>query len=269
VTAVADPDRESRALDVSGVSVRFGGLRALDDVSVSVPAGGVVGLIGPNGAGKTTLFNCVSGVVAPSAGRVLLFGQDVTTWPVHRRARLGVGRTFQRLELFASLTVTENLVVATESHLRRGGVFADLLSLPASVETREAAEQRAADVLAMVGLAEYAGARAGELPLGLSRLAELGRALCTEPRLLLLDEPSSGLRRDESQRLSDLLRRLRDDRGVSLLVVEHDMEFVLGLCERVFVLDFGRLLAEGTPAEIRADPTVQAAYLGEALEEAR
>jgi ABC-type branched-subunit amino acid transport system ATPase component len=254
-------------LDVTRVSVRFGGVRALEDVSLQVPAGNIVGLIGPNGAGKTTLFNCVTGVVAPAAGRVRLFGQDVSGWPVHRRARLGVGRTFQRLELFGSLSVTENLVVAAEAQSARGGVFADIFALPASVETRELAEQRAREVLELVGMAELADARAGELPLGLSRLVELGRALCTEPRLLLLDEPSSGLRHDESVRLSAVLRRLRDEQGMSLLVVEHDMAFVLGLCEWIYVLDFGRLLAEGTPAQIRADPTVQAAYLGEQLEE--
>lgn len=257
----------SIALEATEVSVTFGGLKALDAVSVSVPEGSITGLIGPNGAGKTTLFNSVTGVVPLAAGSVRIFGQDVTGWPVHRRARLGVGRTFQRLELFGSVSVIENLVVAAESRLDRGNVFTDLLALPPTVETRWEAEERALAVLELVGLAEYATARAGDLPLGLARLVELGRALCTEPRLLLLDEPSSGLRLEESQRLTALLRELRDDQGLSLLVVEHDMDFVLDLCDAVSVLDFGRVLAAGSPEEIRKDAAVQAAYLGEEVED--
>ena len=249
-------------LRVEAVSVSFGGLRALDDVSLGVPAGGIVGLIGPNGAGKTTLFNVVTGSVNAGRGAVLLFGNDVTRWAPHKRARLGVGRTFQRLELFGSLTVRENLVVAAESHAGRGGLVSDLLALPASVETRAAAEERAAAVLAELGLEGHADAVAGELPTGLCRLVELGRALCTEPRLLLLDEPSSGLRAQESRELAAYLGQLRD-RGASILVVEHDMAFVLELCDYLYVLDFGRLLAEGTPREVRRDPAVQAAYLGD------
>jgi branched-chain amino acid transport system ATP-binding protein len=261
-------DGESAPLEVSDVSVRFGGLLALDHVSLTVPARGIVGLIGPNGAGKTTLFNCITGFLRPTTGRVVLFGQDVGGWPPHRRARLGVGRTFQRLELFASLTVKENLVVAYESHVSRGGLMSDLLALPPSIETRAQAEERAEAVLARVGLTDFAEARAGDLPVGLSRLVELGRALCTDPHLLLLDEPSAGLSREESARLSRLIRVLRDEEGRSLLVVEHDMAFVLGLCDQVSVLDFGRLLAEGTPDEIRRDTSVQAAYLGEEFDDA-
>jgi branched-chain amino acid transport system ATP-binding protein len=256
-------------LEVDGVSVRFGGLLALSDVSLQVPERAIVGLIGPNGAGKTTLFNCVTGFLRPSSGHVKLFGQDVTGWPGHRRARLGVGRTFQRLELFGSLTVKENLVVGYESKASRGGLISDLFALPPSVETRADAEERADAVLELVGITEYAQARAGDLPVGLSRLVELGRALCTEPKLLLLDEASAGLSNEESRRLSTLLRTLRDDVGKSLLVVEHDMSFVLGLCDEVYVLDFGKMLAHGTPSEIRRDAAVQAAYLGEELEDAK
>ena len=259
---------DSSALEVDGVSVRFGGLHALDDVDLTVGEGTIGGLIGPNGAGKTTLFNCVTGLLSPTAGRVRLFGTDVTDWATHRRARFGVGRTFQRLELFTSLTVVENLVMAVESHLARGNVFTDLLALPPTVETRWDAEERALAVLDLVGMGEYAATLAGDLPLGLARLVEVGRALCTEPRLLLLDEPSSGLRLEESQRLAALLRSLRDDQGLSLLVVEHDMDFVLNLCDDVSVLDFGKLLAAGTPGEIQKDPAVQAAYLGEEVEDA-
>jgi ABC-type branched-subunit amino acid transport system ATPase component len=255
-------------LAVTRVSVNFGGLRALDEVSVRVGERSIVGLIGPNGAGKTTLFNCVTGVVRPTSGRVHLFGQDVSDWPSHRRARLGVGRTFQRFELFTTLTVLENLVVASEIRADRGGVLSDMLALPASIETRAQAEERARQVLDEVGIGAYADTVAGELPVGIARLVELARALCTEPRLLLLDEPSSGLRAQEQARLTELLETARDERGASLLVVEHDMAFVLGVCEYVYVLDFGRLLAEGTPADVRADPAVQAAYLGEEVEDA-
>jgi branched-chain amino acid transport system ATP-binding protein len=254
------------ALDVQGISMRFGGLQALNAVDIAVAPGTIGGLIGPNGAGKTTMFNCITGLLRPTSGRVSIFGQDVTAWPTHRRARLGVGRTFQRLELFGALTVVENLVMAVEAHLRRGNLASDLLALPPTVETRWEAEERALAVLDVVGLTDQAGTRAGDLPLGLSRLVELGRALCTEPRLLLLDEPSSGLRLEESQRLAALLRSLREQ-GISVLVVEHDMSFVLGLCDHVSVLDFGQLLAAGPPEVIRRDQRVQAAYLGEEVDD--
>ena len=253
-------------LAVDDVTVAFGGLRALDAVSLRVPENTIVGLIGPNGAGKTTLFNSVSGLVRPASGRVVLFGEDVTTWPVHRRARVGVGRTFQRLELFGSLSVLENLVVAYETHQARGGLWSDLLALPPTVDTRADAEERAHGVLEQLGIEQYAESRAGDLPVGLARLVELGRSLCTDPKLLILDEPSSGLREAESERLADLLRHARDVDGISALVVEHNMRFVLGLCEYIYVLDFGRILAEGTPDDVRADPQVRAAYLGEGID---
>ncbi|MHB8671016.1 MAG: ABC transporter ATP-binding protein [Acidimicrobiales bacterium] len=260
--------QQAAPLDVRGVSVRFGGLTALDSVSLEVPSAGIVGLIGPNGAGKTTLFNCVTGLVRPATGRVSLFGEDVTDWVPHRRARLGVGRTFQRLELFGSLSVLENLIVGAESQARRGGVLSDLLALPPTVETREAATARAREMLSELGLSAYSDTRAGELPIGLSRVVELARALCAGPRLLLLDEPSSGLRGRESAQLASYLEDARANRGLTLLVVEHDMKFVLGLCDYLYVLDFGRLLAEGPPSEVRADAAVRAAYLGEELEDA-
>jgi ABC-type branched-subunit amino acid transport system ATPase component len=254
-------------LVVDDISVTFGGLRALDSVTLRVPERTIVGLIGPNGAGKTTLFNSVSGLVRPVSGRVHLFGEDVTSRSVHQRARAGVGRTFQRLELFGSLSVLENLVVAYEAHHRRGGLLSDLLALPATVDTRAEAEERARAVLELLGIESYADARAGDLPVGLARLVELGRALCTEPKLLILDEPSSGLREAESERLADLLRHARDEDGKSVLVVEHNMRFVLGLCEYIYVLDWGRILAEGPPNKIRADPLVRAAYLGEGIDD--
>jgi ABC-type branched-subunit amino acid transport system ATPase component len=263
MSSVAPPPLEARH-----ISVRFGGIRALDDVSLSVGHRQIVGLIGPNGAGKTTMFNAVTGSVRPTQGRVFLHGYDVTHWPTHKRARLRVARTFQRLELFGSLTVEENLVVGMEAQSLRGGLFSDVLALPPSIEQRADAVDRAHEVLKIVGLEEFAHARAGDLPIGLSRMVELGRAVCGDPLLMLLDEPSSGLSKEESVRLAALLRNARDEDGESILVVEHDMSFVMDLCDYLYVLDFGRLIADGTPAEVRKDPAVQAAYLGEQIEDA-
>jgi len=261
-TVGAAPVAAAAPLDIESVTVRFGGLHALADVTLRVPDGGIIGLIGPNGAGKTTLFNAATGLVTPSRGRVRMFGRDVTSWPPHQRARLGVARTFQKIELFGSLSVRENCVVAAESRFGRGGTMSDLLALPASIETRESAVARADEVLAQLGIESFADTRAGEVPAGIARLVELARALCTSPRLLLLDEPSSGLRAAETRHLASFLKEL-SGQGVSLLVVEHDMKFVLGLCEDVYVLEFGQLLAHGSPSEIRSNPAVQAAYLGQ------
>ena len=254
-------------LEVRDITVRFGGVQALDAVSLRVALGQIVGLIGPNGAGKTTVFNVITGNVKPVSGRVHVFAYDVTDWPTHKRARLRVGRTFQRLELFGSLTVEENLVMGMEAQSPRGGLVSDVLALPATVEQRSQAVERAREVLTAVGLEEYAQNRAGDLPIGLSRMVELGRAVCADPYLLLLDEPSSGLSKEESVRLSALLRAARDEDGESILVVEHDMSFVMDLCDYLYVLDFGRLIAEGTPAEMKKNAAVQAAYLGEEIEE--
>jgi ABC-type branched-subunit amino acid transport system ATPase component len=257
---------ESHALEARKLTVSYGGLRALDGVDITVPAGAIVGLIGPNGAGKTTFFDCVSGLVRPTSGRVHLFGRDVTDLGIHERVHLGLARTFQRLELFGSLTVRENLIVAAESASDEGGLVSDLLRLPWSTEGRKGAGTRADSLLRALGLEEHAATRAADLPMGLARLTELGRALCSNPRLLLLDEPSSGLTAPESDRLAKLLRQLRDRTRRTVLVVEHDMRFVLELCDHVFVLDFGKLIASGTPAQIRTDPAVQAAYLGEMVD---
>jgi branched-chain amino acid transport system ATP-binding protein len=257
---VTDP---APPLDVRDITVTYGGLRALDDVSLSVEQGRTVGLIGPNGAGKTTLFDCVLGLVVPATGHIHLFGEDVAGWPVHRRARLGLGRTFQRLELFGSLTVAENIIVALESVSGVGGLVGELLRRPTSIDVRRRAEGRAGELLELVGLVDYASARSADLPMGLARVLEVARALATAPKLLLLDEPSSGLNEQESTRLADLLQTLRRQEDLTLLVVEHDMDFVLGLSDEVCVLDFGKMIARGTPAKIRKDPAVQAAYLGE------
>lgn len=254
-------------LEVDDLTVDFGGLRALGGVSLVVPPSTTVGLIGPNGAGKTTLFDAVVGTVSPTSGAVRLFGRDVSDWPLHRRMKLGVGRTFQRLELFGSLTVTENVIVALEAAHGVGNVLGEMLRRPSSIDVRRRAEGRAAELLDLVGLLEHASTRAGDLPVGLARICELAQALAADPRLLLLDEPSSGLSEEESARLAELIGSMSAER--SFLVVEHDMGFVLPLSSEVYVLDFGTVIAHGTPEAIRSDPIVQAAYLGAEIPDAR
>lgn len=256
------PPPRPDALVVADATVRFGGVRALDGVSIHVPEQSVTGLIGPNGAGKTTLFGLAGGFVRPDAGRVFFNDRDVTGWPAHRRAAAGMGRTFQRLELFARLSAIENLLVAREVRRSKATLADDLFALPRSVSQERAARAAAEEVLSIVGLEWARDREAGTLPLGAGRLLEIGRALCGEPSLLLLDEPTSGLDARESETVATLIRRVRSDLAVTVLLVEHDVEFVAALCDRVFVLDFGRVIAHGTPAEVRADPGVRAAYLG-------
>jgi branched-chain amino acid transport system ATP-binding protein len=243
-------------LDVQQVSVSFGGLQALSDVSLDVQVGHVTGLIGPNGAGKTTLFNVVTGLLGPNTGRVELDGRDITRRKPHQRARLGIGRTFQRLETFGSLTARENVLVAAE--MRRGWAH-DRSRSPGVI---------ADEILERVGLQAVADDRVDRLPTGTARLVELGRALATQPRVLLLDEPSAGLNETETSTLGELLREVAGS-GLAVLLVEHDMSFVMGTCERIHVLDFGRIISVGTPRDVQADDTVRAAYLGEAEERER
>ncbi len=243
-------------LDVHQVSVSFGGLQALSDVSIDVQVGHVTGLIGPNGAGKTTLFNVVTGLLGPNAGRVELDGSDITRRKPHQRARLGIGRTFQRLETFGSLTARENVLVAAE--MRRGWAH-DRSRSPRVI---------ADEILERVGLQAVADDRVDRLPTGTARLVELGRALATQPRVLLLDEPSAGLNETETSTLGTLLREVAGS-GLAVLLVEHDMSFVMGTCERIHVLDFGRIISVGTPTDVQGDDTVRAAYLGEAEERER
>jgi branched-chain amino acid transport system ATP-binding protein len=222
---------------------------ALADVDLVVPAGEVVGLIGPNGAGKTTLFNVVTGLQRPSSGRVRFAGQDISRLDTHRRARLGIGRTFQRLELFTDLSVRDNLRVAGEIGHR--GHRADVGA-------------RAGSLLDELGLGPVADRSAGDIPTGTARRVELGRALMARPRLLLLDEPASGQTEDETESFGALLGRLAVEEGTTVLLVEHDMSLVMGVCHRVHVLDFGRVVASGTPEAVQADPVVLDAYLGTA-----
>ena len=246
-------------LEASGVSLAFSGIRALDGVSVRVGAGERVGLIGPNGAGKTTLFNCLLGMLRPYAGRVLLNGVDVGSWPVHRRARAGMGRTFQRVELFSDTTVREHLLIAERVRNGTGAFWKDLVG-----RGRPRPDEVAVcdEVLELLGIVELAGKPVESLSLGQSRLVEVGRALMTGPQVLLLDEPSSGLDRDETGLLADTLRSVQATREYAVLLVEHDIALVADFTERTYVLDSGALIAEGPTAGVLADAAVRRAYLG-------
>ncbi len=235
-------------LEADGVTVLFGGQTALDDVSIEVEPGRITGLIGPNGAGKTTLFNAITGLQPVDRGRVRLNGIDITSAAAHDRAQRGLARTFQRLELFGSLTARENLQVAAEIPRRWGN-------------DDEAPESRVGRVIELIGMDAFADRRADQLTTGQARLTELGRALVTNPKVLLLDEPASGLDADETDTVADLLLELARD-GMALLLVEHDMHLVMRVCTHIFVLDFGQLIARGSPDEVRANHLVVEAYLG-------
>jgi branched-chain amino acid transport system ATP-binding protein len=248
-------------LELREVSVRFGALAAVDAVSLSVHAGEIVGLIGPNGAGKTVTFNVVTGLQRPSHGQVFLHGRDVTHAPAHARAAAGLGRTFQVVQLFSGLSVLDNLAVAAHLHTR-AGVLVDALRLPQRARALAEARERALAVLDFVGLAALSKAPAESLPVGQARLVELGRALALQPDVLLLDEPASGLDPAETHDFVQLLARVRAVLGVGMLLVEHDMGVVMPLCDHVVVMNGGRVLAAGPPAQVRHDPAVLEAYLG-------
>ncbi|HZJ26095.1 MAG TPA: ABC transporter ATP-binding protein [Acidimicrobiia bacterium] len=249
-------------LEAEGITKHFAGITALDAVSLTVEPGEAVGLIGPNGAGKTTFFNCLLGILRPDGGTVTLAGRDITRLPTYRRARLGFGRTFQRMELFAGMTVRDHLLVAERSRLGTGRFWKDLLNLSRPTASEQ---ERAEHTLELLGLADVADRPVEALTLGRGRLVEVGRALMTEPKLLLLDEPSSGLDAHETEALAVTLRDVQAARGTAVLLVEHDVEFVRTFATRLYVLDFGTLIAQGTTTEVLTADTVRRAYLGETV----
>jgi branched-chain amino acid transport system ATP-binding protein len=251
------------ALSLSGVTVRFGGITALQDVDLQLNAGEVRGLIGPNGAGKTTLFDVISGIRLPNAGRVELAGQDVTRLSAVRRARRGLRRTFQRVQAFGWLSVEDNVLVALDWRGGGGGLIADLVSFPTRLAREAKRRERVAQVLDLCGLTSVRRDSAGSLPIGLARMVELARAIVDRPKVLLLDEPTSGLDETEAARLGERIQDIRRQESCAVLLVEHDVGFVMRQCENIVVLHLGEVLAVGEPREIQANAAVRAAYLGE------
>jgi branched-chain amino acid transport system ATP-binding protein len=248
-------------LAVESVGKRYGGVTALAEVTLHVAAGEVVGLIGPNGAGKTTLFDIVSGVQAPTSGAVRLDGRDITSASPERRARAGIRRTFQRVQLYGHMSVEDNILTATEWRGGGGGLLADLVASPARARRERERRERVEAVMEAAGLTGLRSLPAGSLPIGQARLVELARAVVDQPRVLLLDEPASGLSEHEAERFAAQIAGLRRT-DVAIVLVEHDMGFVMEQCNRVVVLDLGQVLAQGTPDDIQQHQGVRAAYLG-------
>lgn len=262
VTPSAQIDQIVPMLSLRDVRVRFGGVVALAGLSLDLAAGRICGVIGPNGAGKTTLLDVVSGLSELESGRILLAGEDITTWTATHVARAGIRRTFQQVQTFGWLAVEDNVLVPLEWRGGGGGVLADLVSLPRRCRYERDRRQRAAEVLTLCGVADLASTPSSILPAGQARLVEVARAIAGEPRVLLLDEPTSGLDPGQSAQLAGCVREVRDRYGTTVLLVEHNVEFVTALCDHIVVLNLGQVIAAGTGEQIKRDPAVRAAYLG-------
>lgn len=253
------------SLRVEGVTLQFGGLRALDDVSFTIPAGGLGALIGPNGAGKSSMVNCCTGIYRATQGRVFLGETDVTSMPTHRIARLGISRTFQNLALFRGMTVLENLMVGRYLH-GRAGVFRSMLRTPGMLRDEERQRQRVEEVMDLLRIARHRDVNVLDLPYGLQKRVELGRALVQDPRLVFLDEPMAGMALEEKEAMARFVLDVHEILGVTILLIEHDMNVVMDVAEQVVVLDFGRKIADGTPSVVQRDEAVIEAYLGRGAE---
>ena len=247
-------------LEIRDLTKMFGGVTAQDQISFSIETGIVCGLIGPNGAGKTTLFNMITGIYRPDAGTVVFNGKDIRKTPVHRLVKSGVARTFQHVELFSSMTLLENIMVGM--HVRtKAGFWAAITRIPAMKKEEKQTRRRAEELLEFTGLADDGHKMAGDLPVGRQKTAQIARALASDPLLLLLDEPAAGLNPVETQALGELIQKIKKA-GITMMLVEHDMSLVMGMSDKVVVLDQGRKLAEGTPREIQTNEAVMSAYLG-------
>jgi ABC-type branched-subunit amino acid transport system ATPase component len=257
--AHTNPDG-SDGLAATSVTVRFGGLVAVDNMSLYAPVGHLTGLIGPNGAGKTTTFNAITGLNHPASGRISLFGKDITKLSPQARAQRGLGRTFQRMELFDSLTVAENVALGKEAGLAGSN---PLRHLRGSLSDNKHVAQARDEALEVVGIADLRNRRPADLSTGQRRLVELARVIAGDFKVLLLDEPSSGLDKRETERFGEILRHLVEERGIGILCVEHDMALVMSVCDYIYVLDFGKPIFEGTTVEVANSPIVRAAYLGD------
>lgn len=246
-------------LETKDLGITFGGLKALDDVYIRIDEKEIVGLIGPNGAGKTTVFNLLTGVYTPTKGAIRFEGQSIIGKKPYQINRLGIARTFQNIRLFKNMTVLENVLVARHMRLK-AGLFASMLHINQQEERR--IRQESLDLLDMLGLGDVAQEKASSLPYGKQRYLEIARALATEPRLLLLDEPAAGMNPQETDELSDFIRKIKEDFKLTVFLIEHHMNLVMDISDRIYVLDFGKLISEGTPQQVQDDPAVIAAYLG-------
>ena len=251
----------TQMLEVRDVSIRFGGLKALDGVDIDVGEWEIVGLIGPNGAGKTTFFNCLMSIYKADKGKVVYRGKDITRVPTHKKAAMGLGRTWQNLGVIRSLSVLDNVLTAQHAHVRYGAL-SGMLGSPMSFSEEKELRSNAEEILDFLGLLPVAGEAVGGLPYGTQKMCDLAMALATDPDVLLLDEPSSGMGPEEAHQLGETLRFLRDSLNLTILMIEHHVPLVVGLCDYVYVFNFGKRLAKGEPKEIQKHPDVIAAYLG-------